>query len=176
MAKPQQQELISEGKLNEVIIVRTRRADGSLREQQDFSFCPSMAEQHTAHLSDLNYLIKKYKPDELAQYVAARQAHRNEVVGHDFSQEPDYQGAKNVVYIAKKLYDSLPQDIRQNFKNQLEFFKFIDNPANQEKMIKLGLLKPKEVEDLNKTKSPDPKATEPPVTPKTTTTKEEDKK
>lgn len=82
-------EIVKQGKLNEVIIVRTTRPDGSIREQQDFEFCPSMAEQHTAHLTDINYLIEKYKPDELAAYLAARTQYRQEIVGHDFSQEPD---------------------------------------------------------------------------------------
>lgn len=144
---------ITEGKLNEVIIRTTRRADGSLRIQQDFSNCPTMAEQHTAHLTNLNYLIAKYKPDELAAYMAAREQYRKEIVGHDFSQEPSLQDAKNVVYRSKQEFEKLPDDIKYQFKNHLEFLKFIDNPANAEKMIKLGILTPREIEKIQITET-----------------------
>lgn len=153
-------------KLNEVIMVETIRKDGSRRIQQDFSNCPTLTEQHTAHLTDINYLIQKYKPDELAAFMAAKAAQRQEILGHDFSQEPSLQDAKNIVYRSKKEFEELDPGIRDNFKNHVEFLKFIDNPQNQEKMIKLGLLKPKQIQTLLE-----------PVTPQgaTTTTKEEAK-
>lgn len=140
--------ILDQGKLNEVIIRETRRENGSLRIQQDFTFCPTLAEQHTAHLTDLNYLIAKYKPDELAAYMAARNQYRQEIKGHDFSSEPDLQEAKNITYYMKKNFEALPEEIKIQFKNHVEFLKFIDNPANQEKMIKLGLLKPAEIKGL----------------------------
>lgn len=132
--------------LNVVIIKETKRPNGTIRQQQDFSNCPSLAEQHTAHLSDLNYLINKYKPDELAAYIAARSQHKREILGHDFTKEPDLQEAMNVVLRSKKEFEALPEEIRKNFQNHLEFIKFIDNPANAEKMVKMGLLTPDQIE------------------------------
>lgn len=140
--------------LNKVIIKETVRPNGSLRIQQDFSNCPSLAEQHTAHLTNLNYLIEKYRPDELAAFMAARDSYRREIIGHDFSQEPDLQESKNHVYILRKNFLELPDEIKNNFKNAVEFYKFIENPANQEKMIRLGLLSQQEVTKLTS----DPKA------------------
>lgn len=137
-------------KLNEVIIIETRRPDGSLRVQQDFSNCPSMAEQHTAHLTDLNYLIAKYKPDELAAYMAARESQRQEILDHDFSVEPSLQEASNLVYQAKKAFEELPEDLKMSFRSPLEFYKFIDHPGNQEKLVNMGLMTRKEVEKLTK--------------------------
>lgn len=140
-------EIVQEmGKLNEIIYIRNKRPNGSLRIQQDYSNCPTLTEQHTAHLTDLNYLIKTHKPDELAAYIAAKNAHKQEILGHDFASEPDLQGAKNITYHLKKSFEALPEEIRKNFKNHVEFLKFIDNPANQEKMIRLGLMTKKEVE------------------------------
>lgn len=136
------------GVLNRVEYIYTRRPNGTLRVQQDFSACPSLAEQHTAHLTDINYLISKYKPDELAAYIAARGAHKQEIRGHDFSQEPNLQEANNIVYRLKRNFEALPEEIKMNFKNHLEFLKFIDNPANQEKMIKLGLMTPQEIKKV----------------------------
>ena len=96
-------------KLNEVIEIRTIRPDGSLRIQQDFSNCPTMAEQHTAHLTNINYLMEKYRPDELAAYIAARNQYRQEIKGHDFSSEPSMQDAKNIIYESKQAFLDLPQ-------------------------------------------------------------------
>lgn len=134
--------------LNKVIMKETMRPNGTLRIQQDFSNCPSLAEQHTAHLSNINWLIEKYKPDELAAYIAARSQYRQEILGHDFSQEASLQDAKNYVYASKQAFEELPEKIRIQFKNHVEFLKFIDNPANAEKMTKMGILTQKQIEDL----------------------------
>lgn len=156
MSKQKQKELldaiqkdgvISSGVLNEVIFVETRRADGSLRIQQDFQFCPTLAEQHTAHLSDINYLMEKYKPDEIAAYIAAR-AQRPEITGHDFSKEPSLQEANNIVYQSKQEFEALDDKVKTHFKNHLEFLKFVDNPANAEKMVQLGLITKKQIETI----------------------------
>jgi len=154
--------------LNKVIVKITKRPNGTFRIQQDFSNCPTLAEQHTAHLTDINYLMKKYKPDEVAAYIAARTSHRQEIMGHDFSNEPSLQDAKNVVYESRKAFEELPEEITRNFSNHLEFLKFIDNPANAEKMIKLGILKQSEIDKIL---IPEPN---PQVTPQTTTTQEKE--
>lgn len=135
-------------KLNVVIMKETRRPDGSLRIQQDFSNCPSLAEQHSAHLTDINYLMKKYKPDELAAYIAARNQYRAEILGHDFSAEPSLQEAKNVILNSRQSFEALPDDVKNHFASHLEFLKFIDNPANEEKMLKLGILTKKEIDSV----------------------------
>lgn len=152
--------VILEAKLNEVIIVRTPRANGSIREQQNFDACPTMAEQHTAHLTDVNYLINKFKPDELNAYLVARAQYRQEIVGHDFSQEPNLQEAKNVVYRSRQEFNELPDNVRNHFPNHLEFLKFIDNPANAEKMIKLGILTKRQIDTI---KIPDTDTATPPT-------------
>lgn len=166
-----QEKPLKEGKLNEVIVHRTRRKNGTLRIQQDFEFCPTMAEQHTAHLTDINYLIEKHKPDELAAYIAARSQYKQEIVGHDFSTEPSMQDAKNAVYLSKQNFENLDPEIKQNFKNHVEFLKFIDNPANAEKMLKLGLLTKKEIKDFQTLET----VTPPPPTPTPTQEKEKAK-
>lgn len=146
MAK--KQALMEEEELNKVIIVETIRPDGSRRIQQDFKNCPTLAEQHTAHLTNINYLIEKYKPDELAAYISARSAWRQEIIGHDFANEPTFQEARNIVYKSKQEFESLPDDIKLQFRSHLEFLKFIDNPANAEKMVKLGLLSKQQIDKI----------------------------
>lgn len=132
-------------KLNEVITIYEKRPNGSIRLAYDYSNCPTLTEQHTAHMTDINYLMDKFQPDELAAYIAARQQYRREILNHDFSSEPSLLDAKNLVYKLQTEFQKLPDEIRLQFKSHVEFLKFIDNPANQEKMIKLGLMTKKEV-------------------------------
>lgn len=141
--------------LNVVKTVTRKRADGTLRIQQDFTNCPTMTEQHTAHLTNINYLMERYKPDELAAYIAARNEYRREIVGHDFSREPDIQDAKNIIYQSKQEFEKLPDDVKSSFRNHVEFLKFIDNPDNAEKMLKMGILTKREIEKI---KIPDDQA------------------
>lgn len=140
-------------KLNEVINVITHGPRGRVRVQLDFSACPTMTEQHTSHLSDINYLMERYKPDELAAYIAAKASGRSPILGHDFSQEPDFQGARNITYRLQQSFEALPEEVRMHFRNHLEFLKFIDNPANQAKMEQLGLMTKKEIAE-NTTPTP----------------------
>lgn len=137
---------IAEGKDLQVLIFKeTIRPNGSRRIQQDFSLCPTMAEQHTAHLTDINYLMERYKPDELQAYINARNEFRRVIEGHDFSQEPSRQEGLNIILKSKQAFEDLPENVTKHFKNHVEFLKFIDNPQNQDRMIELGLLKRSEI-------------------------------
>lgn len=161
-------------KLNKVIIKETRRADGTVRIQQDFSNCPTMAEQHTAHLTNINYLIEKYKPDELQAYLNARNQYRQEIVNHDFASEPSLQEAKNIVYHSRQAFEALPENIQNQFKSHLEFLKFADIPSNAQKLIDLKVLTPEQLQNILISDStitptpPPPTPTPPPSTPPTT--------
>lgn len=138
-------EVIAEAKLNEVKQIITKRPNGSIRIQHDYQYCPTLTEQHTAHLSDINYLVEKYKPDELVQYLSQKNAHRLEINNHDFTKEPSLQDSMNVIYRLRQNFEALPDEVRNHFRNHVEFVKFIDNPDNQEKMIRLGLMTKKEI-------------------------------
>lgn len=161
---------LSPDMLNKVIIKETRRPDGTLRRQKDFSNCPTMAEQHTAHLTNINYLIEKYKPDELAAYLAARTQYRQEIVAHDFASEPSMQEAKNIIYHSKSAFMDLPEGFRNQFKSHLEFLKFADIPSNAQKLIDLKILTPHQLQNILISDSPlsptpKPKPTSPPQSP-----------
>lgn len=129
-------------KLNKVIVKETKRSNGTIRIQQDFSNCPTMAEQHTAHLTDINYLMERYKPDELAAYISARNQHRQEIVGHNFASEPSLQDARNIVYLSKSAFEELPDPIKNHFGSHLAFLKFADIPSNAQKLIDQGIITP----------------------------------
>ncbi|AXH77083.1 MAG: internal scaffolding protein [Microviridae sp.] len=142
------QEIEKSGTLGEMQIIETRRPDGSLAVTFDYEFCPSQTEQHSAHLSDLNWLIERFKPDELAAYMAARNSYRQEILGHDFSLEPSLQDAKNTVLQVQELMEKLPIEVRSQFQTPLDFLKFIDNPQNQDALIKSGLATKKDIQPI----------------------------
>lgn len=161
---------IEEHVLNEVRLRITKRPNGSYSYAQDFQYCISKADQHSAHLTDINVLMERYKPDELAQYIAARNQHRTEIINHDFTAEPSLQEAKNQLYELTQAFNALPNEIRSQFSNTLDFLKFIDNPQNKAQLEKMGLIDPKaQTFELNKSTeiSKSPAATR-------TTTQEED--
>lgn len=155
--------------LGKKIYIYTKRPDGSVRIQESYENCPHMTEQHTSHLTDLNYLFKKYKPDELRAYLAAKSEQRQAIVGYDESKQFSLQEAKNRIVGYKNLFEKLPEDIKTQFPNYIHFCKFIENPANAEKMIKLGLIKKKDL-------PPDPKPADPAPAPPTPPTTPEEKK
>lgn len=78
------------------------------------------------------------------------------------------QEANNIIYKSKKEFEELPEEIKSNFRNHVEFLKFIDNPANAEKMLKLGILTPRQVDTLTMNETQE-------ATPTQTPTQEKDK-
>lgn len=133
------------GKLNELKIIKTKIGKRT-RVQLDFSNCVSKTDQSAAHATDVNYLIQRYQPDELAAYLAAKNANRQEITGHDFSQEPSLQEAKNRIVEMKQLFESLNPELKTQFPNYVEFIKFLNNPDNTKKLVKLGLMTEKQVQ------------------------------
>lgn len=112
---------------------------------QDFSETVSLTDQHTASMNDLNYLVQRYTPDELTNYLIAKGRSHPPIQGHDFSKEPSLQDAMNEVIRIKKIYNDLPQEIQAQFKNPLDFVKFVDNPQNAQRLVKMGLLQTEEL-------------------------------
>lgn len=160
---------LEEGSLNQLVMIVEKRKDGTTSMSPDYRFCPSLTEQHSAHLTDINYLMSKYQPDELSAYIQARNQYRTEILGYDFSSEPNLQEAMNTKLKLQQAYDKLDPDIKIHFKNHVEFLKYIENPQNKEKLIKIGLLKEKEIKELlpPTSNANDKTNANPPLTPTT---------
>jgi len=141
-------EQIPLGQLNEVIVTEEIRPNGTVRRRTDYKNCPTLAEQHTAHLTNLNYLIEKYQPDELAAYLAARDQYRQEIMGHDFASEPSLQDAKNHVYYSKQAYAELPEKVRNQFRSHLDFIKYADNPRNAQLLVDNGIVTSEQLQNI----------------------------
>lgn len=134
---------------NELITRVSKRPDGSTNVEYDYSQCENLTEQHTANLTDINYLIKKYTPDELSIYLASK--FRQPIEGWDFSKEPNLQESMNEIYRLKQAFQAFPEEIKNQFKNYADFVKYADNPANFEKLVKLGLIEQKPVPEKEPT-------------------------
>lgn len=148
MKKVSDDGVVFSGQLGEVKVIEERRPNGSLRIAYDYSACPSQTEVHSAHLTDINYLVKKYKPDELAAYIMARSQYRHEILGEDFSLVPSLQDGMNVVAHLRSVFNGLPDNVRRHFNSPSEFFRFVDNPANADRLVDLGLFTRKQVDEV----------------------------
>jgi len=124
---------------------------GEYRIQQDFSDVPSHADQSQIHENNIAMMVEKYKPDELAAYLAAKNLNRQPIEDHDFSQEPELMHAMNSAYQIQKQFDELPDTLKNFFKKPAKFLEFCENPKNRAQVEKWGLAKksPELIEALN---------------------------
>lgn len=101
--------------------------------------------------SDINNILKKYLKTGVMEHVR-----ENEGQYIDLPEVPDYQEALNIVIRGREAFDSLPGSVRERFQNNAEdFLGFMNDPANMEESVELGLRELPEVDE------------EPPVEPPT---------
>lgn len=130
--------------LDSYIKIICKRSNGSKRIIQWGRHLPSLTEQHHKEVNDINILMSKYTPDEVAQILIAKGRNKQEILGHDFSVEPSLQEAKNSVYQIKKFFDEQPEHIKRNFASAKDFLLFCENPQNIEQLRQWGLAKKQE--------------------------------
>lgn len=84
---------------------------------------------------DINTIMAKYKKTGLIDHMARSAGEYADVSGADF------QSAQLLVAGAKSMFHGLPASIRGRFENDPgEFLAFMDNPANVNEAVELGLL------------------------------------
>lgn len=83
---------------------------------------------------DINTIMSRYLKTGLLEHVRQDIAQFIDVTGADFME------AQNLVAGANSMFHSLPSHIRTKFDNNpAEFLKFMENPANAQEAISLGL-------------------------------------
>jgi len=122
----------------------TERPDGSRRVSYCFKDEVSLTRQEFKDECDLELTIKRFsRTDEGRQALAKAQG----FIGgrfEDVSDIPDYRTALDQVQRAKEAFERLPAMLRKRFDNDAALFlDFVDNPANLDELISLGLAKPK---------------------------------
>lgn len=98
---------------------------------------PSLTQQHFKEELDIKNTIRRYDRTGLIANV-------NKAVAHygDFTASVnEYQDALNLVIEAQQNFAALPAEIRETFGNNPgQFLEEVQNPANKDRMIELGLI------------------------------------
>lgn len=96
----------------------------------------SLTKQAEAEMCDINFIMRKYDKSGLV-------SHLNDRPGFyaDVSSVPDYQASLAIVRQAQQVFAELPGKMRARFNNDpAEYLAFVENPANREEMIELGMI------------------------------------
>lgn len=110
----------------------------SKRVQKVFSK-PSKTKQSFKDECDINKIMKRFKKIMGAEYLNRYQGYVGGEFG-DFSMVGDYRSAIEQVNRAKEVFGALPSKVRARFSNDpAEFLDFVQNPANADEMVSLGL-------------------------------------
>lgn len=93
-------------------------------------------EQSHKDQCDVNNIIKKYDRDGLILHISKFEGKFGDMSGLDFKEIHDK------VINAKLMFDELPSEIRNRFRNSpQELLTFMDDPGNREEAIKLGIVR-----------------------------------
>lgn len=95
----------------------------------------SLTEQEHLEETDINYIAEKFMRTGMAPQVV------NMPTYGEFEGVFDFQSAMNLINQAKQEFMSLPAKLRSRFANDpQQLITFIEDPANREEAIKLGLI------------------------------------
>lgn len=112
-----------------------------------FTEGPSRTKQADAEAADINNIMKRYEKTGVLDHMS-----QNPGRYEDLPAGLDYQTALNLAITARESFEALPGTLRAKFDNDAEtFLNFMDDPANEKEIIKLGL---REVETLDAEEDP----------------------
>jgi phage internal scaffolding protein len=95
-----------------------------------------LTEQHHKDETDINKIVRKYNKTGLIDHLNQFEAKYADMTGFD------YQNAQNLIASANSMFEGLPSEIRNKFDNDpAKFMTFVDDPANAEQMVEMGLAK-----------------------------------
>lgn len=98
------------------------------------SNAPTLTEQAHKDSTDINKIIEKYKRTGVMEHIARTQPK------YDVATPYDYHEAMNVIANANSEFEKIPAKIRAMFNNNpMDFFEFVQDEKNIEKMQDLGL-------------------------------------
>jgi phage internal scaffolding protein len=101
-----------------------------------FDDSPSMTKQSFKEQCDINKIVGRF-------IKTGTLTHFREKAGSygDFTQVKDFQSAMQSVLAAEDAFELLPSELRKRFnQNPSEMISFLDNPANMDEAIALGLV------------------------------------
>lgn len=97
----------------------------------------SMTKQEFLPDCDINNILAEFKVTGQIRHLAQNAAAG---VYTDLTNLPDFQTALNTVAAGEAAFATLPSKLRARFENDpAQFLAFMEDPANQDEIIKLGL-------------------------------------
>ena len=97
-----------------------------------------LTEQNHKDETDINNIVRKYNKTGLIDHLNQFEKQYGDMTGYD------YQEAMNTVAAANTMFEGLPSSIRNKFDNDpAKFINFVDDEANADKLVEMGLAKPK---------------------------------
>ena len=117
------------------------RFNNWVKPRQVFDPESSLTFQSMKDETDINLIIKNYKATgKLPSIKGDPMTVRYPQFG-DFTQITDYADAVHALNVAKDAFSELPSAVRRRFNNNpAELVSFMDDPANMEEAVKLGLI------------------------------------
>lgn len=114
----------------------TKRANGTKR-VVSVPHGPTRTQRQYKDQCNVNNIIAKFKKTGSVTHVRNAQ----EGVYADLADLPDLMEAQKIVIAATSAFENVPAHIRKRFSNDPnEFINFLQDPANSEEAIKLGLV------------------------------------
>jgi len=103
-----------------------------------------LTEQNHKDETDINNIVRKYNKTGLIDHLNQFEKQYGDMTGYD------YQEAMNTVAAANTMFEGLPSSIRNKFDNDpAKFINFVDDEANADKLVEMGLVKPKTTIDVD---------------------------
>lgn len=100
---------------------------------------PSMTKQADAQETDINFIIKQYRNTGVVRHTSARLAQYSNTEAISFQDAMDY------IARTTQEFEQLPADLRKRFGNDpTQLVEFMNDPANYDEAVKLGILEVKE--------------------------------
>jgi len=97
-----------------------------------------LTEQNHKDETDINQIVRKYNKTGLIDHLNQFEKQYGDMTGYD------YQDAMNTIAAANTMFEGLPSAIRNKFDNgPAKFINFVDDEANADKLVEMGLAKPK---------------------------------
>ena len=130
-----------------------RRYEGSKIDTGD-----GITEQCHKKECDMNHILKDYKRTGFIRHAKDNQGKYDDISVQDF------QDAMFKVAEANNMFNDLPANLRKDFNNNpAEFLGFVQNPDNQEKLQKMGIIRGNDGIDMHGMPTQAPLYKEPPV-------------
>lgn len=100
----------------------------------------SLTNQSDKKSCDINVIMDRYQKTGLVDHVARFNGNYEDCAG-----AVDYHTALNIIQAADEAFMTLPSALRARFENDpAMFIEFVNNPANFDEVVSLGLAKAKD--------------------------------